>query len=597
MILINDRSITSIRQAVTQLLALVCSCDAQLCQRIAGYCKGSVLMALQDILQLPSPSRTEGHDDMLSPIMALRVMHSLIQTITNTHNNENKRMIPESTGCLNYAQLVSFGQASIFCLSELGISETENDGSESKTVSIGAEIRTVSSCCSVLSSLLSVTTSTSVSQKQLTTLHYTVVNGMSSKPAMKAITRLLNSSTNNNLLTQNDIISSSIHSHMSDMGALDGVLALLSASATAQQSAPSSSNKGPSLFLTASLVAKQLQNAGNGEISPLGTLHALRFISSILASTTITSSLLGREQDTNTKNQSLSVLSFANIEGLAVILSFICLPLHLDSCQTWARNQPNNQIDIINGLLGSAGDILKIIMTAISTPPPASPLLSPPGSLSSAAAQDSQKILEGIYRSQLIKCLLQALDSKHVLSGRVIASIVHVLSELVLTSSKFMAQFVECSGLEIVVEVGSNMTAIENTKRDMRSSREKEGSAEEQVAVCMLQISSHLARHSEKHFEILQAIFTPLRIIQLLSQVSYDVIIIIGNSYLHSCHSIYFNQSSYLYLFLSFLIFFYLYFSLFILSLFILNNSSDISSYSVLSSNYNTHYYSFIFNY
>ena len=349
---------------------------------------------------------------------------------------------------------------------------------------------------------------------------------MSSKPAMKAITRLLNN-TNNNLLTQNDIISSSIHSYTNDMGSLDGVLALLSASATAtaQQSAPSSSNKGSSLFLTASLVAKQLQNAGNGEISPLGTLYALRFIASILASTTITSALPGREQDT--KNPSHSVLSFANVEGLAVILSFICLPLHLDSCQTWAKNQSNNQIDVIDGLLGSAGDILKIVMTAISSPPPASPLLSPAGSMSSAAAQDSQKILEGIYRSQLIKYLLQALDSKHLLSGRVIASIVHVLSELVLTSSKFMAQFVECSGLEIVVEVGSNMTAMENTRRDMRISREKEGSAEEQVAVCMLQISSHLARHSEKHFEILQAIFTPLRIIQLLSQVSYDIIIII----------------------------------------------------------------------
>lgn len=66
-----------------------------------------------------------------------------------------------------------------------------------------------------------------------------------------------------------------------------------------------------------------------------------------------------------------------------------------------------------------------------------------------------------------------------------VASIVHVLSELVLTSSKFMAQFVECSGLEIVVEVGSNMTIMEG-KRDVRQkkdgSREKDGSAEEQVA-------------------------------------------------------------------------------------------------------------------
>lgn len=226
-----------------------------------------------------------------------------------------------------------------------------------------------------------------------------------------------------------------------------------------------------------------------------------------------------------------------------MILSFICLPLHLDSCVAWCRNQPNNQnngqynsnspIDVIDGLLASAGDILKIIMTAISTPPTQSPHLSPAGVQSTAAAEDSQKILEGIYRSQLIKCLLQALNTKRSLSGRVVASIVHVLSELVLTSSKFMAQFVECSGLEIVVEVGSNMTIMEG-KRDVRHSREKDGSAEEQVTVCMLQMSSHLARHSEKHFEILQAIFTPLRIIQLLSQVRSNIFHCLISSFFYS---------------------------------------------------------------
>ena len=526
-------------------------------------------MALQDILQLPS--RAEGHDDMLSPIMALRIMHSLINTtttspsssISNSNSHENKKMIPDSTGCLNYAQLVSFGQASIFCLSEVGIGDTENDGSESKTDYALAEMRTVSACCLVLSSLLTVTASASVSAKQLTTLNYTVVNGVSSKPAMRAIVRLLScSNTNSNTTTPHSMTSSSIQCYTGDIGALDGVLALLCASATAQLSTPSSSSsssssshKGMALLPTASLVTKQLQNAGNGQISPLGTISAMKFIASILASTAITSALPGREGDT--KTPSLSVLSFANTEGLTVILSFICLPLHLDSCVAWCENQPNYQntgqynshspIDVIDGLLASAGDILKIIMTAISTPPTQSPQLSPAGVQSTAAAQDSQKILEGIYRSQLIKCLLQALNSKRSLSGRVVASIVHVLSELVLTSSKFMAQFVECSGLEIVVEVGSNMTVMEG-KRDVRHSREKDGSAEEQVTVCMLQMSSHLARHSEKHFEILQAIFTPLRIIQLLSQVRSNIFHCVFLSFLifpsptsHLCQQIFLN--------------------------------------------------------
>ena len=339
---------------------------------------------------------------MLSPIMALRIMHSLINTTTtspsssishsNSNSHENKKMTPESTGCLNYAQLVSFGQASIFCLSEVGIGDTENDGSESKTDYALAEMRTVSACCLVLSSLLTVTASASVSAKQHTTLNYTVVNGVSSTPAMRAIVRLLScSNSNSNTTTTHSMTSSSIQCYTGDIGALDGVLALLCASATAQLSTPSSSSSSSSsslkvvaLLPTASLVTKQLQNAGNGEISPLGTISALKFIASILASTAITSALPGREGDT--KTSSLSVLSFANTEGLAVILSFICLPLHLDSCVAWCRNQPNNQnngqynsnspIDVIDGLLASAGDILKIIMTAISTPPTQSPQLS-----------------------------------------------------------------------------------------------------------------------------------------------------------------------------------------------------------------------------
>lgn len=71
----------------------------------------------------------------------------------------------------------------------------------------------------------------------------------------------------------------------------------------------------------------------------------------------------------------------------------------------------------------------------------------------------------------------------------------------------------------MIVEVGLG------TGAGYRGDRGRGGSdkSDEHVIVCMLQISSHLARHSEKHFEVLQMVFTPLRIVQLLSQRSAPV--------------------------------------------------------------------------
>jgi hypothetical protein len=494
------------------------------------------LSALQDILQLQS--RAEGHTgrvDVVSQIMALRIMLYLVQGSIEEG---------AESGCLSYSQLVSCGQASIFCLSELGSVDKDAEDSE-------VEVRAISCCCLVLASLTTVKLSQTLSQKQLSTLNYTVVNGITSKPAMKALSRLL---TFTGSKSQSDDLTSSVQGCCGDIGALDGLLSLLSASATAQQSSPSSS-KSQALFSMGGMVAQQLQTAGSGEITPGGTLHALRFIASIL-STSSSSSPPGSSNQNRDKDKDkdksregtpdshahlMAVLAFANHEGVAGLLALVCLPQHLDLCLEWSQrhnDRGNSEMSMTDGLLESAGDILRSLMTAISSPPVAPADASSPSpvtALAAAAAQDSQKILEGVYRTQLIKCLLQALTSKRQLSGRVVASVVHVLSELVLTSSKFMAQFVECGGLEVVVEAGTtvSLAAIESYKRDMADGRErdrdrdigrereKEGGAEEQIVVCMLQISSHLARHSEKHFQVLQHIFIPSRIVQLLSQVQY----------------------------------------------------------------------------
>ena len=483
-------------------------------------------------------SRTEGNVDAFSQIMALRVMHSLIKVAGSISTIDNPTSSSSST--LTYAQLVSCAQASIFCLSELGVLDWENDDNES-------DVTTISCCCQVLADLISFNFSTILTAKQSSTLHYTVMNGITSKPAMKALSRLLSYAGNNKEKESSDN-TSALRGCSGDDGALDGALILLSISTSSQTSIPIQS-KGLTLFALGGLVAQQILTAGSGEISPRGSLYGLRFIASILsppncslANTPNHSPNKGKEKgergdksekgekENSTRTHMLSILAFANHEGLAGLLSLVCSPLHLDYCQQWGVRGtldlliPDCECSVIDGILESASDILKILMAAISAPQP-SP--SNPSAGTTVAAQDSQKILEGVYRTQLIKCLLQALNTKKKLSGRVVASIVHVLSELVLTSSKFMAQFVEWGGLEVVVEAGGSAAVCENRRdiREVRASREKdrererEINAEEQVTVCMLQMSSHLARHSEKHFQVLQVIFTPLRIIQLLSKV------------------------------------------------------------------------------
>ena len=68
-----------------------------------------------------------------------------------------------STGCLSYAQLLSCSQASIFFLSEQGVSEIESYVSE-------IEVTMIAACCQVLASTIFTPISSNITQKQLLSL-------------------------------------------------------------------------------------------------------------------------------------------------------------------------------------------------------------------------------------------------------------------------------------------------------------------------------------------------------------------------------------------------------------------------------------------
>ena len=486
--------------------------------------------------------------------MVLRIVYSLIKIPSINHDSSGQNNTIQSH--LTHSQIVCCSQATLFFLSEQGVCDNDIEMTET-------EASAILCCCLILSTLISSSISPITNQKQLSAISNSVINGFTSKSAMKAMTSMLLYTSNNSSPSKKlpFTASQSIMSNLgcySDVGAFDGILSLFNVCMTAQHSTKNYFLRGTALLRIGGLIVQQLQIGANGEISPEGTNHALRFISSILSISSATASASTSQplspcesflsptvyRDSNEYQISVAaILTFANQEGLGGLLALISLPQHLELCTNYSKNNGNangrsevsSRGHVVEDILENVGQILKSIMTAISLPS----LLPPSTALQSAAssaisAQDSQKVLEGVYRTQLIRSLLLALTTygaKGHMTGRTAATLVHVLSELVLTSSKFMAQFVEYNGLEVIVEISISSAAESNSsgggsggKRDMKDSRERERAedrdAEEHISVCTLQISSHLARHSEKYFDTLQAVFTPSRLISLLSQVT-----------------------------------------------------------------------------
>lgn len=141
--------------------------------------------------------------------------------------------------------------------------------------------------------------------------------------------------------------------------------------------------------------------------------------------------------------------------------------------------------------------------------------------------EDAQQALETLYRQQAVRLLLQTAAAYGAqLSHRCAHHLVNALSELVLTSSKFLAQFVEQRGLETIDALPLHLFDPrryddEQALRQLPAGSSGGGGAEDarlraDALVSGLQIASQLARHSEAHFHALRRVFSPAKIAQLL---------------------------------------------------------------------------------
>jgi hypothetical protein len=121
-------------------------------------------------------------------------------------------------------------------------------------------------------------------------------------------------------------------------------------------------------------------------------------------------------------------------------------------------------------------------------------------------------VLEVAYKTQLVKCLVDALRTYNSsLDPSAAAAICGAVSELVLTSSKFMRQFTDAKGIEAMAEMG------------LFSPPDSVGGDETSAVVSALQIASHLARNSERYYPGLKLCLSPARMIVLLGHADPTV--------------------------------------------------------------------------
>jgi hypothetical protein len=145
-------------------------------------------------------------------------------------------------------------------------------------------------------------------------------------------------------------------------------------------------------------------------------------------------------------------------------------------------------------------------------------------------AKYSQSLYEYFYRQDLIKVMLRLIQDSSTgswITPFTISKAIFIVSELVLTSSKFLSQFMTHDGMASLRLILGRYLAPSSSKLTSSSSSSAivvGNEAYQEVAVdamvqC-LQISSHLARNSDVHYESLSALYSPTILKSLLSHVS-----------------------------------------------------------------------------
>jgi hypothetical protein len=253
----------------------------------------------------------------------------------------------------------------------------------------------------------------------------------------------------------------------------------------------------------ASSVCKCINKGEGAELSPVGSIFVLRFIKSYIES-------LMRYK------HSREVLEFLRQHSGLSTIPLICRMSHLTASHQWellheiavpiGANGSHSGQGFVDEYLFVSSNIVKIALLAVSM------------EIGNGTDTVVHGVLDMIYRLDILACFFMALRRYHAkLSAVTLAHLTGVLSELVLTSSRFVHQFVSVGGMRILDDVGIFSGPL--VQDEIRRDAGREGTCAIDVLISALQMASHLARVADSgpSYDLLDDIFTPEKLAFLLT--------------------------------------------------------------------------------
>ena len=264
-------------------------------------------------------------------------------------------------------------------------------------------------------------------------------------------------------------------------------------------------------------VCHLLVHGGFAELSPTGVVCAIKFLCIYV------------ENSYRFKGSS-HILTLMREKNVISLVSLLSCEAHMDACKRWEFLHGTNMISIsgttsgsdekINGLrsasivtqlLKSSADLVRVTLVSVS---------SEHGAGGGTAVHS---VLDMIYRSDIVSNFFLSMKNHgNVLSATCLANMMNVLSELVLTSSRFMNQFIESNGIQIIDDLGlfNGMVRYDENVPVAIGTFRQESVEEADVLVSALQMASHMARVSDSgpSYDLLESVFTPPKLLWLLRQ-------------------------------------------------------------------------------
>lgn len=172
---------------------------------------------------------------------------------------------------------------------------------------------------------------------------------------------------------------------------------------------------------------------------------------------------------------------------------------------------------IVSKLLESSSVVLKYIMNFV---------------INGGAAVSKEEVsatMEAMFRSKLVGCLVESARTYGAnLSPHCTANIVNIMCELVLSTTAFLKQFADAQGLEVIddLPMGVFQPHRNATTSDAGAAASVSGLDPHKLDAMIsgLQISSQLARNSEKYYASLINVFTANKLIAMMTETNVAVV-------------------------------------------------------------------------